>query len=276
MKFRFAILAVMVAGATACNRGGVDQNAFEWASDVPAGATVHLLNGAGGIRVRPAVGQSALVTASRRWRRGRSSDIHFVVTHRGNDYYVCAMWRNSGKCGANGYRGRNTGGFLAMFSLFHRTTDAAADFVASVPANVIVDARTSNGSVNVDGVRAGVTARTSNGDVQAVNVAGPLSLTTSNGNVQLTAEGLAANDSVNLSTKNGVIHAELPAETQGTFDLSVVNGSVRSDFPLTSVGKGRVGRHLQGQVGASTRPVKMRTLNGTVVVTSRTVTAGHE
>lgn len=275
MKFRIAVLAVVAVAATACSRAGSDDKAFQWSTDIPAGAVVHLRSGAGSIEVRPASGQNVLVNGSRRWNRGRSSDVHFVVTQSGTEYYVCAMWRNSGKCGASGYRGRNTGGFLAMFSLFHRTTDAAADLVAEVPANVVVDLKTSNGSVNVDGMSAGVTALTSNGDVKATNVAGPLRLSTSNGNIHLSSDAISAGDSINASTKNGSIQAEFPANIEGNFDLSVANGQVSSDFPLTNTGKGPVGRHLQGQIGQSPRLVKMRSLNGSVVVTSRGAAAGQ-
>ena len=186
------------------------------------------------------------------------------------------MWRNSGNCNAKGYRGKNTGGFLAMFSLFHRTTDATAGLVADVPANVVVDAKTSNGSVTVDGMAAGVTAHTANGDVEATNVSGPLTLVTANGNVRLSADALTAADPINVSTTNGTIRAQLPPSIEGNFDLSVVNGRVRSDFPLTAPAKGRMGAHLQGQIGTSNRVVKMHSVNGEVVVTTRAGAATHE
>lgn len=268
MKLSVALVAALALAATACSRSGSEQNAFSWSSDLPAGSVVHLRNGSGAIEVHRAPGQSAMINASRRWSRGRSSDIRFVVSHRGRDYYVCAMWRNSGDCGAKGYRG-NRPGFLSMFSLF-KHNDASADFIADIPANVAVDALTSNGSVDIDGVSAGVTARTLNGNVKASNVAGPLSLSTSNGNVVLDANALSATDSISLQTKNGVIQANLPPGLEGTFDLSVLNGSLTSDLPLTRpVPARRGGNRLQGQIGASNRAVKMRALNGSVVVRTR-------
>jgi len=270
------MLAGLALAAAACSHAGYDDQAFKWTSDLPAGATVHLLDGAGEITVRPASAQSASVTGTRRWRRGRERDIRFVVSHAGNDYYVCAMWRNSGSCGARGYRGKNTNGFLAMFSLFHRTTDASADLVAEIPANVMVEARTSNGSVRVAGIAAGVTARTANGNVDASDVSGPLSLATTNGDVRLSAAAIAPSDAISLTTTNGNIRADLPANTEGAFDLSVVNGSVQSDFPLNQMSRARIGRHLVGQIGSSTRAVKMRSVNGGVFVTSRPAATAHE
>jgi DUF4097 and DUF4098 domain-containing protein YvlB len=130
--------------------------------------------------------------------------------------------------------------------------------------------------VSVDGIAAGVTAHTLNGNVDATNVSGPLSLQTTNGNVRLSADALAAADPVRLSTTNGNIRAQLPATLDGSFDLSVVNGTLHSDFPLGQSGTGRVVHHLQGQIGGSNRVVKMRSVNGGVFVTTRSAGASHE
>jgi Putative adhesin len=273
VKPQVAILLVLAA--TACSRAGSDERAFAWSEELPPGSIVHFRNGAGTIEVRPAQGQNVVVSGSRRWRHGREKDVQFVVTHQGNDYFVCAMWRNSGKCAANGYRGKNTGGLLSMFSLFHRSTDATAGLSADVPANVIVDAGTSNGSVTIDGIAAGVTAHAVNGNVTATNVSGPLSLQTTNGNVRLSADSVAAADPISLSTTNGNVQAQLPRNIEGNFDLSVVNGSVHSDFPLAQMPKSGFGRRLHGQVGSSTRAVKLHSMNGSVSITARPASA-HE
>jgi hypothetical protein len=276
VRLHAAAFAAFTLGAIACSRGGVEDRAFAWTEELPAGAIVHLRNGTGEINVRPATGQNFVVNGSRRWRHGRENDVKFVVTHTGNDYFVCAMWRNSGTCGAKGYRGKNTNGILAMFSLFHRSTDMTAGLEADVPANVVVDAKTSNGSVSIDGVAAGVTAHTANGDVVATHVSGPLSLVSTNGNVRLSADTIKAADSINLSTKNGSIRAQLPPNTEGKFDLSVINGTVKSDIPLAQLPRGKFGSHLQGQIGSSNRVVRMRTLNGAVFVTTHPAAAEHE
>ena len=48
------------------------------------------------------------------------------------------------------------------------------------------------------------------------------------------------------------------------------------DLPLAVTGKRSSGNHLQGQIGALSRSVKMRALNGSVVVTSRAAAASHD
>ena len=272
-SLRLSLAAVIFAAA--CSRPGRDVNAFRWTAELPAGSVVHIRDGAGSVDVRTATGSAAIVKGSRSWRRGRARDVQFVVNQIGKDYYVCAMWRNSGGCGDSDYRGRSLNTFLSMFSLFHRSSDASADFTIELPPSVRIDARTSIGSVTIDGATAGVYAKTSNGSVTATNVAGPLVLGTSNGNVRLSASSLAPTDSVLLNTKNGSITAELPADVDGAFDLRTTNGSVRSDLPLTPTSQHGISRRLTGQIGASNRAVRMRTSNGAVVVTTRPAPAAQ-
>lgn len=252
---------------TACSRPGSDE-AFQWSNELPAGTVVHIRDGAGSIAVSRSSDQRAVVRGSRRWRRSKASDVKFVVENRDGQYYICAMWRNSGKCDGN-YRGRNTSTLLSMLSLFHRSSDASADFEAVLPANVVLDAQTHVGSLQVDGLTAGVTARVLNGTVRASNVSGPLVLSSINGDVRLIADSLSPTDSIRLSTVNGSVHAEVPAATEGSFDLATTNGTVQSDIPLSAAASSRGRRRLSGQVGTATRSVRLHTTNGRVVLTAR-------
>jgi hypothetical protein len=269
MRYRQLGALGAIVFVAACSRAGFDEQAFRWTTELPAGAVVHFRDGAGNITVRRANGSAIVVNGARQWRRGHANDVRFAVTQSGRDYYVCAMWRGSGKCGSSGYRGRSTGGFLTMFSLFHRGTDATADLTAEIPSNVMVDARTTNGSVDIDGTTAGVTARSTNGNVSAKNISGAVSLTTTNGNVGLSIDSVADADSIRVSTTNGNIRAELPSTLQGNFDLSTVNGMVHSNLPIPLTPKGNGARHLQGQVGSLSRVVRLRAMNGVVSVIAR-------
>ncbi len=269
------VMAVFVAG---CSHAGSNERAWESSLDIPAGATVHIRNGVGDITVRqsPATGpRVANLTGGIEWRRGRAKDVDFVVNHDGNEYYMCAMWKGSGNCGANGYHGRRAGGLLEMFALFHRSSDATASIVAQLPGDVVVDARTTSGSVDVEGVSSGVTAKTTNGTVSASHVSGPMTLTTTNGNVRLSMDAASATDSIHLMTTNGMINAELPAGIDGVFDLAVTNGVVRTDLPINNDKADRSRRRLRGQIGTSSRVVRMKAVNGTVSVTTKGASTSH-
>jgi hypothetical protein len=265
---RIALFTALAFAAAACSRPGRDDD-FKWATQLPAGAVLHLRDGNGDIQVTRSADQTARVNGSKTWHHGRADDVRFVVKQRGNDFYVCAMWSGSGNCGQGNYRGPGSRGFLAMFSLFHRRTDARADIAAEIPANVAVDARNINGSVELDGAAAGVKASTVNGDVRATGVSGPLDMSSTNGDVRVSTTALSATDPIDLSTVNGSVHAELPAAIQGAFDISTVNGSATSNLPVPSVSRGPVGRHLQGQIGESSRPIRLHSVNGTVDLTTR-------
>jgi hypothetical protein len=155
---RCAVARFSAFSAAACSRSGADRARFNGRTSSWPAPSCHLRDGAGDIVVKRSAGQSVQVSGSRRWHRGHASDIKFVVNQVGNDYYVCAMWQGVASAARTGIAAATSLAFLTMFSLFHRSSDASADFTAEIPANVVVDAKTSNGSVHVDGISAGVTA----------------------------------------------------------------------------------------------------------------------
>ena len=269
MRYRSPLIVVALAAVAACNRSHHVANAFAWSDSLAAGATLHLRDGNGDISVRPATGSLVTVTASKQWNRGRERDISFQTRQVGHDIFVCAMWRNSGSCGARDYRGaRPRGGILTMFSIFRHRTDAAADFVVQIPTGVQLDATTMLGDIVVEGTRASVVGHTVNGDLKANEVGGNLSLTTSNGDVQATVASVDGVDSISLRTSNGDVHATLPSDLAGRLELSTVNGDIRSDFPIPQT-KGYGRRTIEATLGVAPRLVRLRTTNGDVVVTKR-------
>ncbi|HET9188621.1 MAG TPA: DUF4097 family beta strand repeat-containing protein [Acidothermaceae bacterium] len=271
MKFRHLAVAVATLVAAGCSRETVNENAFSWSDTIPAGATLHLRDGTGSITVHASGSHTALVRGAVHSRRGRLKDVSFVVNRNGGDYFICAMWRNSGRCDASGYRGSSHRPWWTIFSLFRHGSDAAANLMVDLPPGTQLDARTTNGVVTIDGATAGVTARAVNGGVHVSDVSGPLMLTTTNGDVRLSSASLAPNDSVHLSTVNGAVRAELPPNIDGQFDISVVNGVVRSDLAIPGASMSR--RRVAGQVGASDRVVRVHTVNGAVILTSHPTAA---
>lgn len=275
MKASRVALCAIVVVTSACSRSGRDAS-FHWTSNLPAGAVVHIRDVVGSINVTRVNGPVATAQGTRSWHHGRRRDVDFVVNQVGNDYYLCAMWKNSGECTADGYNSRRRRNFLAIFSLFRHGSDAKADFEVNIPSSVGVDAKTASGSVTINGASGGVSAETANGSVTASNVSGSLMLKTANGSVHVTATALGPTDAIDLETANGNVRAELPAGTDGKFSLSTINGSVKTDFPLPVPENTRGAiKNIAGQIGTSTRALNMHTMNGSVVVTSRPATASQ-
>jgi hypothetical protein len=261
---------VLGFAVSACSRRTVEvPEAFSWTEPLPPGASLHVRNGDGPITVVASADSTLRVIGGKRWRRGRERDIQFQVTRRGddNDIYVCAMWRASGRCGPSGYRGKRTDTFLSHFSLFHRTTDATASLIVQVPPSVAVDAKTTNGTVTIRGVHAGVTARTVVGSITALEVGGggPVTLATTNGSIRLRVDSLNGADTIEATTVNGAVTASLPPNVEANFDVSTMRGDIRTEFPLTT-SHGRRSTAASGQIGRAPRFIKLHAMHGSVAV----------
>ena len=169
-----------------------------------------------------------------------------------------------------------------------------------VPSGVKVEASSSNGKVNICGMRADVQARSGNGSVRIQDVIGNLNLSaanakvcckhtcgrlearSSNGNVELhdheggidaiTQNGSIrasvtklSDDGVKLATSNGRIVLDLPEQVDAEVDVRVDNGIIRndrSDDPGIIESTGR----LRGKIGKGGPVIKLRTSNGTVSI----------
>src|SRR5689334_19210115 len=262
---RSVLLVCATAVSSGCwrHREREVANAWQWSEPLPAGATIHLRNMNGSIRVRPTSGDQAMVVASKRWRFGRDGDVQFVEKRVGNDVYVCAVWGSRGQCDENGYRSRARG--LFRFFGFHWGTDATANLRLDLPAGLKVDAQTSNGSVDIAGARSGGSARTVNGTVVVRQSSGAFDVSSVNGSIRVALDSVNATDTLNLETTNGSVRAELPSTFSGAVSLSTVNGGLHTDMPVTTTGA-LTRRNLDGRVGDGQQLVRIRTVNGGITL----------
>lgn len=258
-----ALLALLCTLA-ACNGRMHDvEDAFHWQTELPPGSTLHLRTSTGRIEVAPAHGTTANVVGSKRWK-GRNDAVHFSWVRNGGDVWVCAMPGNGGSCGPDYRVSNDHSSWLDMFSLFkHRPTHVEASLAVEVPAGVRVDARSNIGELEIHGNRAGVAARTVSGSINIDGAAGQIEAHSVNGPIEIQVDSLGADDGISLETVNGGITAKLPANIQGAVELTTVNGEVQSDFPLTASGE-IAGHRIRGQIGNSSRDIRLRTVNGSV------------
>jgi hypothetical protein len=169
-----------------------------------------------------------------------------------------------------------------------------------MPNSVQTEVSSSNGKVNVCGMRANVQARSGNGSVSIRDVVGnlvvsaanakvcckhtngKLSARSSNGNVELhdhsgAIDAMTSNGSirasvtqidqegVTLSTSNGRIMLDLPETVDAEVDVRVDNGVIRNDRsedPGITESAGRV----RGKFGEGGPLIKLRTSNGTISI----------
>jgi hypothetical protein len=265
------VVALCVLIAAGCSRRSHEiREAFQWEDELSAGSTIHLRNTNGEIQGASRAGKRARVVGSKRWSKGRENALHFMWTRAGNDVYVCAIWGTKGQCDAQGYRGgRIRRSWLDMFSIFRRSsTDATATLTVELPRGIKVDAVTSNGAVHIDGATNGITAQTANGSIDIAHSAGATIAITVNGSVRVSLDSIGPRDGLRLQTINGSVTAAVPSDLDGEVDLQTVNGRVQTDFPIAVTGTSS-DRTLHGRIGASSREVVLKTINGGVSLLKR-------
>lgn len=108
-----------------------------------------------------------------------------------------------------------------------------ADIALTVPIEVDLDIRTSNGAIEVTGARGDAEVRTSNGKLALTNFHGHVNGRTSNGPIELNdVEGTAT-----LETSNGNVTL---SGVKGTFDAEMSNGQIVFDGELVPGGSNRL------------------------------------
>ncbi len=111
-------------------------------------------------------------------------------------------------------------------------------------------------------------AGTVDGDVDAETAGGPVRALSVNGDVRAAVHGFADTGAVKVTTVNGSVALELPADVDATVSAQTVNGDITSDFPLTA--RKKFLHHANGVIGAGGRRVELNAVNGSVHLTRGT------
>lgn len=246
----------------ACHGEQANANAFNWSRDLTAGGTLRIRNTNGSVTVVPAAnGRTARVLAATHWRRGDPErDLKFVAVSEGNDATVCVHW-GDGTCSATKYTSTRKPGFLGWF-FKRRSTDARVDFTVEAPPGTRLDISSVNGALEVT-AQSPVLARTVNGGIRVATAIGPVEAKTVNGDVDVRMTTIGAGD-VRAESTNGSVSAYVPRDVDGKVSLRTVNGAVVTWFPLTAQGTSK--RQLDGVLGAGSRNVVLKSVNGGVTL----------
>jgi hypothetical protein len=136
-------------------------------------------------------------------------------------------------------------------------------YTVKVPATVQVSARTTNGGVNVKGLKGHVIASTVNGGVSGEALSGQVEATTTNGGVEISLEALAPGG-VKLEAVNGGVQLSLPRTAKADISARVVNGGLNTgDLEIELVGE-QNRRRLEGKMNGGGSRVELATVNGGV------------
>ena len=145
------------------------------------------------------------------------------------------------------------------------------EWTVKVPKGIVVDFRTTNGGVRMNGLSGEIHAKTTNGGVKGTNlVVDSLEASVVNGGVEIELGApLDATDTVELTTVNGGVQFNLPSESKATISARAVNGGVRAAEELKiqredEDNERESRRRLNGTMNGGGAKVNVSTTNGGV------------
>lgn len=145
------------------------------------------------------------------------------------------------------------------------------EWTVKVPKGIVIDLRTTNGGVRLDGLSGEIHAKTTNGGVKGSKlIIDSLEASVVNGGVEIELSApLDATDSVELTTVNGGVQFTLPSESKATITARAVNGGVRASDDLKidqeePANERESRRRLSGTMNGGGAKVNLSTTNGGV------------
>jgi hypothetical protein len=139
-----------------------------------------------------------------------------------------------------------------------------------VPRRTDLDLAARNGGITIDGVGGTIRFDTTNGGVRLADVAGSVRGRTRNGGVRVALAGRQWDgEGLDVETTNGGVTIAIPDGYNAQLDTRTVNGSLRTDYPITVQGELNYRRGLSTTLGSGGAPIRIRTTNGGLRINRR-------
>ena len=145
---------------------------------------------------------------------------------------------------------------------------ASVHYTLHVPQNARLD-RISlvNGPLTVQKVTGEVNASLVNGKAQIDDLSGGADISTVNGGIEANYTALNIVRDIRLKSVNGKMELNLPGSPNADVKASTVNGSIKSDFPLTVQGS-FASHSLSGTLGSGGTRIDLSNVNGSIHIGS--------
>jgi len=132
-----------------------------------------------------------------------------------------------------------------------------------VPHQSDIEAKAHNGGIRIADVRGNIGFDALNGGVTLQRLAGDVHGHTTNGGLTVELAGDRWDGrGMDVATTNGGVKLDVPGSYNAHFETSTVNGSVRTDFPVTV--RGRIDHDLSFDSGGGGATIRAVTTNGGV------------
>jgi DUF4097 and DUF4098 domain-containing protein YvlB len=145
---------------------------------------------------------------------------------------------------------------------------ASVHYTLRVPQNAQLDRiGLVNGALTVQKVTGEVDASLVNGKAQISDLSGEANISSVNGRIEASYTSLNNVREIKLKSVNGSVELGLPGSPNADVKASTVNGSIKSDFPLTVQGS-FVGHNLTGTLGSGGTRIDLSNVNGSIHIGS--------
>jgi hypothetical protein len=161
-----------------------------------------------------------------------------------------------------------------------KTTTPSVNMNIKVPQNVIVDTvKTSNGAIQISGIKGDVFATSSNGAIIIENVDGYVSATTSNGRIEIKgttgikdlkssnlgiyAEVYDFQENISIITSNGGITVYINPSLNADIDMKTSNGHISISGVALNLTTSEE-KHKAGELGDGGNTLDIQTSNGNI------------
>jgi hypothetical protein len=134
------------------------------------------------------------------------------------------------------------------------------------PRQSDIQAKAHNGGIKISDLRGNIEFQTVNGGVTLARLSGEVHGRTTNGGLTVELAGDRWDGAgMDVSTTNGGVKLEVPANYSAHFQTATVNGGMKVDFPMTV--QGRLTKDMSFDVGQGGATIKVTTTNGGVRIT---------
>lgn len=149
--------------------------------------------------------------------------------------------------------------------------DYRADFDFMAPASKYLDIITVNGDISLHDMTAGASMLVTNGGITTENMHGSVVGTIVNGAINCDMEELGANESIMLTTTNGMVTLLLPVDVRAEFDASTTNGEITISGFNTITYTVNETNHKAGTlgVGSTNATINITVANGNITIQAR-------
>lgn len=251
------LLAILFGLTTVAFAQTQSGDEWRWTGKLSPDQLVEIKNVNGAIEATGVAGDTIEVVAV---KSGEDKDqVHVEMVNGPEGITICAVYPGRGSSCTSGSDWRQN----------VRDVHAKVDFQIRLPRTLRFDARSVNGRVRAEELGRVVKASTVNGGVD-VSTDSWAEATSVNGSMKVRMGRADWNGALKLSTVNGSVDLDMPANLDTDVHFSSVNGSLNSDLPVTVTrSSGRWGpKSMDGRIGSGGRELRVETVNGSLHIRS--------